>query len=58
MPLYRVYFVDRAGHVSGPPEVIDCADDDTAREEAKQFIDGQDIEVWEGPRAIVKYPRK
>ena len=58
MPHYRVYFIDREGHISRPPEVLDCRDDSEAAEKARQFIDGQDIEVWDGPRMIVKYPHK
>jgi hypothetical protein len=58
MPMYRVYFVDREGHIERPPEVIQCADDKEAAEKAKQFIDGQDIEVWDQARLVVKYPHK
>jgi hypothetical protein len=58
MASYRLYFVDREGHISRPPEVIDCADDEEAAEKAKQFVDGQDVEVWDHDRLIVKYPRK
>ena len=58
MPHYRVYFVDRKGHILRPPEVLDCKDDSEAAEKARQFIGGQDIEVWDGPRIIVKYPHK
>jgi hypothetical protein len=58
LPYYRVYFIDREGHVSRPPEIIDCANSEEAAEKAKQFIDGQDIEVWDGPRMVVKYPHK
>jgi hypothetical protein len=58
MPTYRVYYVDRSGHISRPPEVILCADDKEAAEYAKRFIDGLDIEVWDLARLVVKYPRE
>jgi hypothetical protein len=55
---YRIYFLDREGHIHRPPEVIYCADDEQAAEKAKQFIDGQDIEVWQEQRIVTKYPQK
>jgi hypothetical protein len=58
MAAYRVYFVDREGHISRPPKVIECANDQEAAEKARQFVDGQDIEVWDHDRIIVKYPHK
>jgi hypothetical protein len=58
MPHYRVYFLDETGCISRPPQLIACTDDQEAREKAKQFIDGLDIEVWQDTRLIVKYPRK
>jgi hypothetical protein len=30
MPHYRVYFVSDDGHISGPPRVIECEDDQEA----------------------------
>jgi hypothetical protein len=58
MPTYRVYFVDPEGHIHRPPRVMECTSDQEAAEEAKQFIDGQDIEVWQGERVVAKYPRQ
>ena len=58
MPTYRVYFVDRSGHISRPPEVILCADDNEAAGHAQRFIDSLDIEVWDESRLVAKYPRK
>jgi len=58
MPHYRVYFLDETGRISRPSELIECANDQEAREKAKQFIDGLDIEVWQETRLIVKYPHK
>ena len=55
---YRLYFVDREGHISRPPEVIYCANDEQAAETAKQLIDGQDIEVWQKHRFIAKHSHK
>jgi predicted dinucleotide-binding enzyme len=53
VPAYRVYFIDRAGHVSRPPQIVECADDQEAAQKAKQLVDGQDVEVWDGPRFVI-----
>ena len=46
MPMYRVFFIDRDDHISRPPEVIECADDNEATDKALGFVDGHDVEVW------------
>ena len=58
MPMYRVFFVDSHGHIMRPPEIIDATDDHKAIEQAKQFIDGLDLEVWLGARIVAKLPHK
>jgi hypothetical protein len=52
MPEYRFYKIRKDGHVAGPPDDIFAADDATAIIVAKQRIDGQDIEIWQGPRIV------
>ena len=44
MPHYRAYI--RAGP-SGGALRIDCIDDETAKEQAKQLLDGHDGELWQ-----------
>jgi len=56
MPAYRLYFVDRDAHISRPPKILDCADDAEALQKAKQFIDGKDLELWEGTRRVALIP--
>ncbi len=46
MPEYRVYFLDNAGHISGPAEIIQAETDDQAVQSAKPLVDGHDVEVW------------
>jgi hypothetical protein len=58
MPAYRIYLLNDEGHIDGPPHVKECADDQEAAEKARQFIDGQDIEVWQEQRVVAKYPHK
>lgn len=58
MPAYRMYFLDAEGRVFRPPEILECADDQEAIEQAKKFVDGLDIEVWESSRVVAKIPRR
>jgi hypothetical protein len=58
MPHYRIYFIDRDNDVSRPSEVVECADDEEAIQKTKQFVAGQDIELWDGPRLIRGFPRE
>ena len=44
MPEYRVYIVDSDGHFKSAVALI-CADDEIAKEQAKQFVDGHDVEL-------------
>ena len=53
VPAYRIYSINQAGHISGPPEIVECPDDQEAAQIAKLFIDGKDVEVWDGPRFVV-----
>ncbi len=55
MPKYRVYFVDRTKHFSRPPEIVECDDDQEAIQKAKQLLDGLDVELWDGPRMVVRF---
>ena len=50
MPEYRLFTFNDAGHITGPAAVIH---DDAAIKEAKQLLDGHDIEVWQGTRIVV-----
>jgi hypothetical protein len=56
MRQYRVCFVDR-GRPSASPAVITCGSDDAAKDKAKEFIGGSDVELWDGPRMLIWYPR-
>lgn len=44
MPHYRVYILDGHGHLVAAVK-FDCADDEEAKERAKQ-LDGQNVELW------------
>ena len=57
MPHYRVYFVADDGHISGPPQVIECADEQEAIGKAAQAANGKVVELWDGKRLIVRFPK-
>ena len=56
MPYYRVYFFTDDGHISGPPHVIECADDQEAMGKAIQCTNAKSVELWDGARFIVRFP--
>jgi hypothetical protein len=58
MPTYRIYFMSEGAHISRPPEVIECSNDQEASEEARRFIDGEDIELWHEGLIVACYPKK
>jgi hypothetical protein len=49
--VYRAYPL-KADLIADVPHIIECATDDEAVERAKQYFDGSDIELWEGPRFV------
>ncbi|EIG57000.1 hypothetical protein Bra1253DRAFT_01638 [Bradyrhizobium sp. WSM1253] len=54
MPEYRAYILGSDGHIQLRLE-LDCADEPTASERAKQLVNRQDVELWEGARKIATY---
>lgn len=58
MNLYGVYFIDPANHISRPPKLIECIDEQEATQRAHQLMDGLDIELWEEARLIARIPHK
>ena len=56
MPDYRIYFIDPKNRISRMPEVVECSDDQEAIQKAVQFIDGQDVELWDGARLVARFP--
>ena len=52
MPAYRVYTLSPDGHIQAPPRIIDCPDDEAAMRQARQWLDGHLLEVWNENRKI------
>ena len=51
---YRFYKLDNSEKTTGPPYVVQCEDDDAARNLAQLFVDGQTREIWEGARRVAR----
>jgi hypothetical protein len=51
---YKVYVMDATGHISTPPLVIRCADDQEAIRQARQYLDGTAVEVWQDRKLVAK----
>lgn len=58
MPEYKIYSVRKDGHIARPPDVVECVNDEAAVQVAKKLLDGQLIEVWEGPRVVMRLEPK
>jgi hypothetical protein len=54
MPDYRLYRLDKDGHVAGPADGFKCEDDQMAIARAKQLMDGHDVELWQLGRLVVR----
>jgi hypothetical protein len=56
MPEYRVFDLDSAGHVAGPPYELVCGSDEAAVAEAWQLRADHCVEVWQGVRIVTRLP--
>ena len=52
MPYYRAYRI-KDNHITDAPTVIEADTDAVAIEQAKQFVDGHDVELWQGARFVI-----
>ena len=57
MKEYRVYTVDTEGHFTKTIK-LDCPDDASATESARQFIVGLDIELWQLDRKVATFEHR
>jgi hypothetical protein len=54
MTLYRLYKIDKDGHIDNEPESLDCADDHEAVKIAMERAVACTIEVWDLGRCVAK----
>lgn len=57
MPEYRVYIIGSDGHFRDSI-ALECADDSEAKEQAKQLVEGYDVELWQRTRKIATFHHK
>ena len=51
---YRAYLIGPDGHIQRRVDML-CADDNAAKERAKQLVDGHDVELWQLDRQIATF---
>jgi hypothetical protein len=52
MRTYRIYTLSRDGHIHHAPRLVECDDDEAALKEARRFLDGEALEVWDQQRKV------
>jgi hypothetical protein len=56
MAEYRAYIIGPDGRFLRAIELI-CPDDDTAKEYARNLVDGHDVELWQADRRIEAFKK-
>ena len=56
MPYYRIYHLGNGDHISTPPIIVECADEQEAIGKALQAANGKAVELWDGARLIARFP--
>ena len=51
---YRAYIIGPDGHILWRIDLF-CVDDDAAKKQAKQLVDGHDVELWQLDRQIAEF---
>jgi glycine cleavage system regulatory protein len=54
---YRAYIIGLDGHFYRSVS-LDCVDDAAAVEQARQLLDGHDIELWQLDRKVIRFDHK
>ena len=57
MAEYRLYKLGSDGHFAGFEPLV-CADDATAIEKAKALVGEHGVELWSGPRMVIRLDRR
>jgi hypothetical protein len=54
MHSYRAYLLDADGHIIDRIE-LSCGDDESAKAQAREFVNGHVVELWDGGRMIATF---
>jgi hypothetical protein len=57
MPDYRAYILNSAGHFADVVP-LECADDEDAKKQVEQLVDGHVVELWQRARKIARFDSK
>jgi hypothetical protein len=57
MPEYRAYIISVDERIQSRIELI-CDHEADAMAQAKQLVDGYDVELWQGARKVARFSRK
>jgi hypothetical protein len=57
VPEYRIYTLTDGGKIDGPSRAVICDDDQDAIKLAKRWLDGHDLQVWQGARLVNRLKR-
>jgi hypothetical protein len=57
MAEYRAYIMTDDNHIISAIN-LECPDDNAAKERAKQFVDGHDVELWQLGRKVATFKHK
>ena len=51
------YLIGHDGRIERRVEML-CADDEAAKDQAKQLVDGHDVELWQRDRRITEFKHR
>jgi hypothetical protein len=51
---YRIYRLNREGHITGPPKIVSCETEQDAIARAREDAGGRTVEVWAGPHFVCR----
>ena len=54
---YRAYLLDDDGHIVKRVDMA-CPDELTANEQARQLLDGHDVELWQGSKKLATFKHR
>jgi hypothetical protein len=57
MQEYRAYVIGPDGHIQQRIDLL-CADDNAAKEQARQLVNGHAVELWQLGRQIATFTSK
>jgi hypothetical protein len=57
MQKHRTYLIGPDGLIVKRADMI-CANDEAAKERAKQLVDGHDVELWQLGRRVAMFPHQ